>query len=88
MMMMMGAQKVKTLGCCGARATPTSPIRGRVHLGVLREFVCGEKVHVQAIPIGKFGSTDASVGLVRISAWVSAERPSFICDYVQRKKAH
>ena len=39
-------------------------------------------------PIGKFGSTDASVGLVRISAWVSAERPSFICDYVQRKKAH
>jgi len=38
--------------------------------------------------IGKFGSTDASVGLVRISAWVSAERPSFICDYVQRKKAH
>ena len=49
---------------------------------------CGKAVPRKFFPIGKFGSTDASVGLVRISAWVSAERPSFICDYVQRKKAH
>ena len=40
------------------------------------------------LPIGRFGSTDASVSLARVNAWVNAERPSFLCDYVQRKKAH
>ena len=39
-------------------------------------------------PIYRFGSTHAWVGLVRISARVSAERPSFLCDYVQSKKTH
>jgi hypothetical protein len=37
---------------------------------------------------GRFGSTDASVSLVRVTARVTAEHPSFLCDYVQSKKTH
>ena len=38
--------------------------------------------------MGRFGSTDASVSLGRITARVTAEHPSFLCDYVQSKKTH
>ena len=48
----------------------------------------GERPFFALTPIGRFGSTDASVSLARVNAWVNAERPSFLCDYVQRKKAH
>ena len=40
------------------------------------------------VPIGRFGSTDASVSLGRVTARVTAEHPSFLCDYVQSKKSH
>ena len=38
--------------------------------------------------IGRFGSTDASVSLGRVTARVTAEHPSFLCDWVKSKKSH
>ena len=40
------------------------------------------------VSLGRCGSTDASVGLVSITAGITVERPSFQCDYVQREKTH
>ena len=39
-------------------------------------------------PIGRFGSTDASVSLGRVTARVTAEHPSFLCDYCPKEKNH
>ena len=38
--------------------------------------------------IGRFGSTDASVGLVSITVGITVGRPSFLCDYCPKEKNH
>ena len=47
-----------------------------------------ESMLLHVLPIGRFGSTDASAVLVSFTVGFTVERPSFLCDYVQRKKKH
>ena len=55
---------------------------------LLCHFIYPACIYQVPLDIGRFGSTDASVSLVRVTARVTAEHPSFLCDYVQRKKTH